>query len=564
MAHIPGHQTEEQRQATFAAANLTQEQRGAVTAGIQAPKPMTVGGLVDTEVPFEVPEKAPEEDLRGGIDVATTSLQDIVKQFSQPLPEETTGITLQEEILKSMDILGGRREAIIETEAEAGIPETETQLMGVLGQLQTLQKESAAIPLSVAEEFEGRAGVRVQAGISESRLRKNAIKALGLSAIAQTLQGNLSIARASVDRAIELEFAPEERRLNSLRQFYAFNREALERRSKRRSDLLKIALNERTRILELEKNSRDEIYELGLLAQRFGATPDVVARMFGSGSKEDAVLAAGGFLQDPRMGLELKSLILNHQLKRLKIEEQRKINALIGEQTDKDTKADLEAMKQAEAALPVLENKVLLIKGLIDSSALDSVVGTGIFGRAAGGFGGIAGRFITGAASGAAIGAAFGAPFAGIGAIPGAIGGAIVGAFGLASQGAIDKSSGARQDFIGGVEQLISREFLDSLIAVKAQGATFGALQKAEQDALTQAASKIGFWRVRMGNRDDGQVIGYNASEASFKKELGILLDLTNITLTKARGNLFTEEERAVFDALDEVTSLLTTPGGYY
>ncbi|RKX64835.1 MAG: hypothetical protein DRP42_05765, partial [Tenericutes bacterium] len=114
-----------------------------------------------------------------------------------------------------------------------------------------------------------------------------------------------------------------------------------------------------------------------------------------------------------------------------------------------------------------------------------------------------------------------------------------------AGQGAADKFTGARQNFIAGVEQLISREFLDSLISVKAQGATFGALQKAEQDALTNAASKIGTWRMTTGKGDDMRVTGYNTSEKNMVTELNIIKDIAKVAFERAGGEAtgLTEEE---------------------
>ncbi len=100
----------------------------------------------------------------------------------------------------------------------------------------------------------------------------------------------------------------------------------------------------------------------------------------------------------------------------------------------------------------------------------------------------------------------------------------------LIGRGYDTQVTGGRQNFIADVEQIISKEFLDNLVNVKAQGATFGALQKSEQDALTQSATKIGNWRITSGSGDDKKVTGYNASEKDFKREV----DRINALATKA------------------------------
>lgn len=77
--------------------------------------------------------------------------------------------------------------------------------------------------------------------------------------------------------------------------------------------------------------------------------------------------------------------------------------------------------------------------------------------------------------------------------------------------------SGEAQNFIGTVEQLRSGLNLDALINAKSQGATFGALSDQELRILANTATKIGSWAVK---DSDGNVIGYNVDEKSFKTEL--------------------------------------------
>src|SRR3990167_5573992 len=163
------------------------------------------------------------------------------------------------------------------------------------------------------------------------------------------------------------------------------------------------------------------------------------------------------------------------------------------------------------------EVNIQMIQDLTKSNAIDSVVGPSPLSRAPSGFWGRVGRFFTGAIGGAGVGAIAGAPFGGIGAIPGAIGGAIIGGTTLATQGVRDTLTGERQNFISGVEQIADQLNLDKLIQSKAQGATFGALSDNELRVLASAATRIGTWRVRDGN---GNIIGYNTSEANFRKEM--------------------------------------------
>lgn len=108
-----------------------------------------------------------------------------------------------------------------------------------------------------------------------------------------------------------------------------------------------------------------------------------------------------------------------------------------------------------------------------------------------------------------------------------------VGAVGLGRVGLTD-AFGAKDEFIGKVEQLVSKEFLDTLVSAKAKGATFGALTKPEQDALTNAATAIGQWR--MTDKETGKTTGYDIDETSFKNELDTLVTLAQKAESRARG----------------------------
>lgn len=83
--------------------------------------------------------------------------------------------------------------------------------------------------------------------------------------------------------------------------------------------------------------------------------------------------------------------------------------------------------------------------------------------------------------------------------------------------GTYQRLTGEQQDFIAGVEQLRSNLNLDTLINAKARGATFGALSDQELQVLSNAATKLGSWAVK---NSDGQTVGYNTSEANFRREL--------------------------------------------
>lgn len=107
-----------------------------------------------------------------------------------------------------------------------------------------------------------------------------------------------------------------------------------------------------------------------------------------------------------------------------------------------------------------------------------------------------------------------------------------VGVYGVGRWTPLSVDKAEQRDFIAGVSQLISQETLGSLINLKAKGGTLGALSEKELAILRSTASKISDWEIKDGDR----VVGYEASEADFKRELDRIEMLAKRAQTKALG----------------------------
>lgn len=465
-----------------------------------------------------------------------TTEAEIARLQGTKTPAETTSDSLVNELLTTFRESQGRDVAQFEAEKIAGIPEQNKRLQELTGRLTQLQNESLAIPLQIQEEFTGRGAT---AGgvepIQTARLRQNAIQSLTIGAQAQALQGNIALAQQQVNRAVDLEFRPIEDRLEFLKTAYSLNKDILDREDKRRSEQLQIQLDERTRILNEQKVERNGIYDVMNRVASFGAPQSVVDSIRSAKSIGEAITLATPYMQDPAAKVELQNAVLGTQLKKIQIQrEQQELNLLnkYGGMSPSEyatyLKNEQKAIKEAGDAEQVarqqgiaLSEKVNVINAALNSPGLGSTVGTTPLGRPAKGLG----EAIIGST-----------PLS----IPQFIG------------GTVDVTTGARQNFIASVENLVSREFLDNLINVKAQGATFGALTEKEQLALTQAATKIGTWRLEDKN---GKVIGYNASEKDFRTELERIRNLTRKAYEVATGSAWTDDEQSVWDALESVNN---------
>jgi hypothetical protein len=128
--------------------------------------------------------------------------------------------------------------------------------------------------------------------------------------------------------------------------------------------------------------------------------------------------------------------------------------------------------------------------------------------------------------------------------------------------------TGEKGDFIAGVQQLTSQETLNQLLTLKKAGGTLGALSEKELQTLQSSATKINSWAIK---DKDGNVKGYNTTEASFKTELERIQTLTVKALQEAMPknfNLTPEDQAQIKTYYKGGTTANSTPafnpGSYY
>jgi hypothetical protein len=313
------------------------------------------------------------------------------------------------------------------------------------------------------------------------------------------------------------------------------------------------------------------IQSLATKLGEYGVDNKIISQVLKSGSFNDALSIANPYMQDPKAKLELQTIVLDQKLKQAQIAKTnyelvllKEYNGLSPKEYADKLKAEKKEIDDAKteeekARLQglALKKKATLLGTVLDSSAIDSVVGPSVLSRSAGTASGIAKRVGASTLAGAVGGAGVGFVAGGVGALPGALIGAGTGlatGIGLALQGSKDYFTGASDALIGQTEQFISKEFIQNLIDVKAQGAVFGALQKAEQDALTASATYVGQRRVYSGKGEDKEIIGYDMSESDFRREFENIKNLTQKAYERATGKSFSEDESATIDSFLKYT----------
>ena len=494
-----------------------------VSTPVSAPAPVPVSAPIPTAITgadladqplLDLPSQTQEPDYKALI--GSLSIEQLFP--TEPTKTEKTQDELSNRLLELSGKLTGKTATIQQIEQQTGIPGFQTQLRDVTNQLQALQKEALAIPLAIENEFLGRGATRGGvAPIQASRLRENAIKALGLSAIASSIQGNLMTAEAQVQRAIQLEFLPVQSEIEYLTLVLGINRERLSREDQKRADAQKIVLQERQRILNEQKSEREEIYKLGLSAAQAGADSKTLQLISNARNREEALHIAGfylgenfrrkigqeqferdlqkatfelsfeKFMEDARQ-FDIRTAQDKFQFETSLNEQQKKFDlqyALDQQKFAYDKFRDLQKkdpVLAAESTSIIFQNKINLIDDLTKHAGLNKAVGPSFLGR------------IT--------------PFK------------------------IDVLSGQVQDFIAGVTQLVNKETIDTLVNLKARGGTLGALSDQERLLLQSAATKIGSWQIIK----DGKVVGYNISEKAFKSELETIRNLAITAQARALG----------------------------
>lgn len=492
--------------------------------------PSTLNSSAQAITVPQFPTASPTQ-LAGEV-AAIPTFQGVIDSFNQPVQQETQQRSLQDMILQSLGKLSTRQSATIQAENAAGIPEQQKKLKELSDQLNILQTKTATIPLEIQQQFEGRGATRAGVEpVQTAELRKNAIAALGTSALAQAAQGNLQLAQQQVDRAIQLEFEPEEQKLQFLGQLYAFNKDDLERIDKKRADALNFAVGERSRLLAEQKTEREGVYGIMSTASKFGAPADIVSKLRSARSIDEAIELARPYLRDPQAAIEMESARIDILLKKAQIKKVQRETQLLGEPSEKEKKEIEEKQKEKSASLQAAIDKKDTVGVIEKHSGLSTRVGTTPFARGPQGFFGTAGRL-----------------FSVIG-IPSAIGGGIT------------NVTGSGDEFAGAVHKLVSGLSIDNLIAAKARGATFGALSEGELKILSNAASAINDWEIR---DDDGKATGFwDIDEASFKRELATIRELADRAITQSGGvgSKIPPEDQALIDSIYKVQF---NPASYY
>lgn len=493
------------------------------------PAPITPATLAPT-TPMKLGEPTPATQAQGmmaeftdATDTYTADLQAQAKAAEAPKTNALSDYISQLQGAKGLSQLTAESYA-----GKGGVDEITPELNDINDKIRREQLSMRRQTEAVANAG-GQSKAQAQAQINNIE-RESFAKQADLSIIQQAVQGRYDSAKEIADRAVAAQFEQQANDLAILKFNYEENKELFTKAEQR---AFEAAQGDRERKLEAEKQNKQDMYNLGVQASADGAPASVVQRMFQAKTREEALAIGGSYIGALDRAAKQASINASNASAAASSRRQTEIVDIGGVKTliDSQTGAVISQIKgdgspQDALATAVAQNNINSISNVLNSKALGATVGPSGFAQTSPGLWGATKRFLAGALAGGAAGAAGGAVFAGVGALPGAVIGALAGGVTNATRGSMAELSGERQNFVGSTEQIREQLTLDKLVQAKANGATFGALSDGERSMLAASASKLGTWAQKDSN---GNVTGYNVSEAAFKKEMDFINNMAKL-----------------------------------
>lgn len=252
-----------------------------ITSSTLSPQPKLL-------VPTQQPDLTPYTSI---IDGALTSLPDITKQIKSNQNAVTgalTEYTANSGEIANKEVYSQQQQDLQDLKGKQGVLDALDEELGTLtAQIKGLGRESQAIPLQVQEKNKGTGAT--DAGVAPQEadmLRTNAIKALTLAS-----QGDLLLAKYNASdtaftrakeraqQAVDLKYKPLEARNAYIKDLLELNSKYIsDPLEKKRQEATNVALNERSRLLELQKSYETTNTGYLVKAEAQGAPAEVVAK----------------------------------------------------------------------------------------------------------------------------------------------------------------------------------------------------------------------------------------------------------------------------------------------
>ena len=223
------------------------------------------------------------------------STQGILEQIATDTPEQLglkadkSGIVSSiEKLLAQQGTEGARRS---ELEIAGGIPELQSQLNEINKQITAIETDAFGAEMKAEDRLAPQFAI---SGEQAAIQRQKSVRIFGLAAASTALQGNLALAKDNVDRAIDAEFSPLEKRLDFQTLLLDLNRDDMTAAQQKKADALAVSIAKQKEDNAAARDEKNAIYDVMLTAAENGANNTTLNKILNSDSREAALSAATG------------------------------------------------------------------------------------------------------------------------------------------------------------------------------------------------------------------------------------------------------------------------------
>jgi len=269
------------------------------TSGAGKPPTISANGLTGNTTPTPIALPSPTTT---NATTSIPSLDQILAQYEQPSAatvKATGNVNDLTSAISDLLVKQGTQSAVEEqlNATPGGVNDINAQLNEINKQITSLNDQAfAATQTSENRQAPMFAITGEQAQIA----RQKAVQMYGLSAAASALQGDLSLAQDKVKTALSAEFDPIKAQIAAYQNLLTTAQDEMTTAQKTDATNLQAALTERDNLITQQQADKKNIYDTMLTAAQNGAPNTVINAILNAGSANDAITAAGNYLQAPK------------------------------------------------------------------------------------------------------------------------------------------------------------------------------------------------------------------------------------------------------------------------
>ena len=268
------------------------------TSGTQIKVPVLTPDQISSTKPTTLPQ--PDTSVTSANAMVASaqntpkSIDDYIKMLTPDTTSQNDYTAVNNRITELLGQQGNKGTDQITAEQNAGLPDMKKQLSDINASILTKMSDYNAANQALENTPQQIAAV---VGSKQQQLQRTQAADIGmLNARAQALQGNITAAQDTVNRAIDLKYYSVENELQTKLQQLSTIKDQLSRDEAIRAKATELALQDQQRAIDAEKDKEKQINQVLLQAAGVGADQNTLNKIQKSGTVQDAIKNAGSFL----------------------------------------------------------------------------------------------------------------------------------------------------------------------------------------------------------------------------------------------------------------------------